>query len=80
MATGTDNKPSKEDKGKPRRRWPNPVLFVRQVVGELRKVIWPTRKQLITYTTVSLIFVLIMVGIVSAVDFGLTKAVFAVFT
>jgi preprotein translocase subunit SecE len=80
MATGTDSKPSKEDKGKPRRRWPNPVLFVRQVIGELRKVIWPTRRQLITYTTVSLIFVLIMVAIVSSVDYGLTKAVFAVFT
>ncbi|HZB29474.1 MAG TPA: preprotein translocase subunit SecE [Streptosporangiaceae bacterium] len=80
MATGTDNKPAKEDKGRPRRRWPNPALFVRQVIAELRKVIWPTRKNLINYTVVTLIFVLIMVGIVSALDFGLTKAVFAVFT
>jgi preprotein translocase subunit SecE len=80
MATGTDNKPAKEDKGKPRRRWPNPTLFVRQVIDELRKVIWPTRKMLVNYTTVTLIFVLIMVGIISAVDFGLTKAVFEIFT
>ena len=27
-------------------------LFYRQVLAELRKVIWPTRKELITYTTV----------------------------
>ncbi len=80
MATGTDSKPMKEDKGKPRRRWPNPALFVRQVIDELRKVIWPTRRMLVNYTTVTLVFVLIMVGIVSAVDFGLTKAVFAIFT
>jgi preprotein translocase subunit SecE len=80
MATGTDSKPAKEDKGKPRRSWPNPVLFVRQIIDELRKVIWPTRRMLINYTTVTLVFVLIMVGIVSAVDFGLTKAVFAIFT
>jgi preprotein translocase subunit SecE len=80
MATGTDSKPTKEDGGKPRRKRTTPVLFVRQVIAELRKVIWPTRKQLINYTTVTLIFVLIMVGIVSAVDYGLTKAVFAVFT
>ncbi|HEX6472494.1 MAG TPA: preprotein translocase subunit SecE [Streptosporangiaceae bacterium] len=56
------------------------MLFVRQVIGELRKVIWPTRKNLISYTTVTLVFVLIMVGIVSLIDYGLTKAVFAVFT
>jgi preprotein translocase subunit SecE len=80
MATGTDNKPAKEDKGRPRRRWPNPTLFVRQVIAELRKVIWPTRKNLISYTTVTLIFVLIMVAVVSLIDYGLTKAVFAVFT
>jgi preprotein translocase subunit SecE len=80
MATETDSKPPKEDKGKPARKRTNPVLFVRQVIAELRKVIWPTRRELLTYTTVSLIFVLIMIGIVSAVDYGLTKAVFAVFT
>jgi preprotein translocase subunit SecE len=80
MATGTDSKPAREDKGKPRRKWPNPVLFVRQVIDELRKVIWPTRRMLINYTTVTLVFVLIMVGIVSAVDFGLTRAVFEIFT
>ena len=56
-----------------------PALFVRQVAAELRKVIWPTRKELITYTTVSLVFILIMVGIVSALDFGFTKLVLAVF-
>ena len=28
-----------------------PALFFRQIVGELRKVIWPTRKELVTYTS-----------------------------
>ena len=32
-------------------------LFYRQVLAELRKVIWPTRKELITYTTVVIFFV-----------------------
>ena len=32
-------------------------LFYRQVVSELRKVVWPTRKQLTTYTAVVLVFV-----------------------
>ncbi len=55
-----------------------PALFVRQIVAELRKVIWPTRKELITYTTVALSFLLVMVVIVSLLDFGFTKLVFAV--
>ena len=57
----------------------NPAVFVREVRAELRKVIWPTRKELITYTTVAVVFILIMVGIVTGVDTVLTKLVFAVF-
>ncbi|WP_285778194.1 preprotein translocase subunit SecE [Microtetraspora sp. NBRC 13810] len=56
-----------------------PALFYRQVVAELRKVIWPTRKDLITYTTVVLVFVLIMVAIVTALDFVLTEGVLVIF-
>lgn len=57
----------------------SPALFYRQVVAELRKVIWPTRKELITYTTVALVFVLIMVGIVLALDFAFGRIVLQVF-
>lgn len=57
----------------------SPVVFVREVRSELRKVIWPTRKELITYTTVAVIFIMVMVGIVTGVDTGLTKLVFAIF-
>ena len=64
-------------------RGPGPIArtttYVRQVVAELRKVIWPTRKELVTYTTVVLVFVAVMVSIVSAFDFAFTKAVLAVF-
>jgi len=57
----------------------SPVVFVREVRSELRKVIWPTRKELITYTTVAVIFILVMVGIVTSIDTGLTDLVFKVF-
>ena len=53
--------------------------FYKQVVAELRKVIWPTRKELVTYTSVVLVFVVIMVSIVALFDFAFTKAVLAVF-
>jgi preprotein translocase subunit SecE len=58
---------------------PRIVTFIRQVVAELRKVIWPTRKELITYTSVVLVFVVIMVLLVAAFDFAFTKGVLAVF-
>ena len=44
-------------------------------MAELRKVIWPTRKELVTYTTVVIVFVTIMVAIVWVLDFGFAKAV-----
>ena len=55
-----------------------PRLY-REVVAELRKVIWPTRKELIGYSSVVLAFVTAMVLLVAAFDYGFTKAVLAVF-
>ena len=54
-------------------------LFYRQVVSELRKVVWPTRKQLSTYTSVVLVFVTFIIAVVSILDLFLTKIVFWVF-
>jgi len=51
--------------------------FYREVVAELRKVIYPSRQQLITYTTVVLFFVVVMTALVTTLDYGLTKAVLA---
>ncbi|MBW0105427.1 preprotein translocase subunit SecE [Pseudonocardia sp. KRD291] len=42
--------------------------FLREVVAELRKVIWPTRSQMVTYTIVVLVFVSFMVALVFALD------------
>jgi preprotein translocase subunit SecE len=50
----------------------NPITFVltyiKQVIAELRKVIWPNRKQMVTYTAVVLAFVVFMVALVSVLD------------
>lgn len=54
-------------------------LFYRQIVAELRKVVWPTRHQLATYTTVVIIFVLIIIGLVFVIDYGFSEAVTFVF-
>jgi preprotein translocase subunit SecE len=61
----------------------NPIAFVwnylKQVVAELRKVIWPNRKQMISYTTVVLIFLAFMVALIGGVDLGFAKLVGLVF-
>ncbi|QBJ98581.1 preprotein translocase subunit SecE [Rhodococcus sp. ABRD24] len=49
--------------------------FLREVIAELRKVIWPNRKQMITYTSVVLVFVAFMVTFISLLDLGFIKGV-----
>ena len=61
------------------RRRTSPVTFYRQVLAELRKVVWPTRHQLVTYFWVVLVFVIVMIGIVSALDYAFGSLMFQVF-
>ncbi|WP_322759471.1 preprotein translocase subunit SecE [Frankia sp. Cr2] len=61
------------------RRRTTPLRFYREIVAELRKVIYPGRSELITYVAVVLVFCSIMVAFVASLDFGLTKAVLAIF-
>lgn len=57
----------------------SPVTFLRQVIAELRKVVWPTRPMVVNYFFVVLVFVLIMMAIVAGLDFAFGKAMFKVF-
>lgn len=75
MATSTRAEP----KPKPRRKG-GARLFLRQVVAELKKVVRPTRNELITYTTVVLVFVLAVMTYVSLLDTGLGRLVLWVFS
>jgi preprotein translocase subunit SecE len=55
------------------------LLFYRQVVAEMRKVVWPTRQELITYTIVVIVFVVSFALIVLVFDLGVARVVKAVF-
>ena len=55
------------------------VRFLREVVSELRKVIWPSRKQLVTYTIVVLVFVSFMVALVALLDLVFAQGVLFLF-
>ena len=54
--------------------------FYRQVVAELRKVVWPTQQQLITYFFVVLVFVIAVMALVTVLDLAFGKLVFEVFS
>jgi preprotein translocase subunit SecE len=56
-----------------------PVRLVRESVSEMRKVLWPSRSELITYGIVVIIFVVVMVAIVAGLDIGFAKLVLVLF-
>jgi preprotein translocase subunit SecE len=62
-----------------RDRRTSPATFYRQVVAELRKVVWPTQEQLVTYFIVVMVFVVVMMTLVSLLDLGFGKLVFEIF-
>ena len=53
--------------------------FLREVVAELRKVIWPNRSQMVKYTIAVLIFVSFMVGLVFLLDSAFAEGVALLF-
>jgi preprotein translocase subunit SecE len=55
------------------------VQYYREIISELRKVIWPGRNELFTYTVVVLVFVIFVTALVATLDYGLTKAVLGIF-
>jgi preprotein translocase subunit SecE len=56
------------------------ALYLRQVVAELRKVVRPTRNELITYTIAALIFVSVVMAFVFFLDLLFGKLVLWAFS
>ncbi|WP_067700087.1 preprotein translocase subunit SecE [Nocardia jejuensis] len=71
-AKATKQSGKKSGTGNPFKRL---MKFLKEVIAELRKVIWPNRKQMITYTTVVLVFVIFMVAFISGLDLAFIKGV-----
>lgn len=67
----------------PREKKPNffarIVIFVRQVFAELRKVVTPTRQELLKFTAVVLGFVVVMMALVFGLDWVFTWVAQVVF-
>lgn len=66
---------AKKDRAVRRSPFARVALFLRQVMGELRKVVTPTRRELASYTGVVLVFVVIMMALVYGLDFAFSALV-----
>jgi len=78
-AAGKKGAPAAKKPAVKKKKRTSPALFYRQIVAEMRKVVWPTRGELSTYTGVVIVFVVCIIAIVATMDYGISKAVSAVF-
>ena len=56
-----------------------PAQFAKEVRGELRKVAWPTRNEVVNYAIIVLATIIILTTIIGIFDYGFGKAVIALF-
>lgn len=57
-----------------RTRTPLPQ-FLREVRAELRRVNWPSRKQIVSYTVIVLVLTLVLTSFVWGVDEGIRRII-----
>lgn len=65
----TDAKPAK----KPKKVRRSPAKYVKDVFAELKKVTWPTRKELLTNTGAVIAFIVLMAAVIGLMDLGLSE-------
>jgi preprotein translocase subunit SecE len=56
-----------------------PRQFLREVRQELKKVAWPTRRELLAYTVVVLVSVVVLTSFVFGLDFLISRGILVVF-
>ncbi|MFH1124046.1 MAG: preprotein translocase subunit SecE [Pseudomonadota bacterium] len=64
-----------EEKGSPMKYLNITIQFLREARMELKKVKWPTRKELLASTAVVIVLVLVVSFFLGLVDFGLIKII-----
>jgi preprotein translocase subunit SecE len=52
-----------------------PLQYFRDIWGELKKVSWPTRTDVVKHTVIVIVSSIIAMAVVAAADFGLSKAI-----
>src|SRR5690606_17306517 len=79
---GADGAPIPQPKTQPRaQKGPkeprtSPSQFVREVRGELRKVAWPSREEVVKYSIIVFVTIVVMTALIAALDFAFGETIF----
>ena len=81
---GTDgapvrHQPQPRPAGRPVKERTTPAEFTRQVRAELRKVAWPNRAEVVNYSVIVFVTLIILTALIFALDWAFGKAVFFLF-
>lgn len=72
--------PRQQKGGAPARRRATPAQFVREVRDEMRQVAWPSRSELINYTSVVFTTLVIMISLIFVLNLAFGKLITLLFT
>nr|WP_122013071.1 preprotein translocase subunit SecE [Maliibacterium massiliense] len=56
----------------PKKKRRNPIRYIKDVISELKKVTWPTKKELASYVTAVIVFVALFTLIIWLMDLAVT--------
>jgi preprotein translocase subunit SecE len=76
----TSRRSSPQDAPRRRSQRTSPGQFIREVREEMRQVAWPSRPELINYTTIVLFVLIFMTALIFGLGFWFSKFVTFLFT
>jgi preprotein translocase subunit SecE len=67
--------PPQKGQDAPKEKRATPLEFLREVRGELRKVAWPTRPEVINYSIIVLVAIVVLTAFIAGVDYLVSEFV-----
>ncbi len=77
---GTTTADRRQTKGPSGRKRTTPVQFLREVRDEMRQVAWPSRAELVNYTSVVITTLIIMISLIFVLNLAFGKLITLLFT
>ncbi len=74
-AEGNPIQTRREDRPPARGQRVGPLQYIGEVRSELRRVTWPTRDELVKFTAIVMVTVLLLTGFVALLDYGFGEAI-----
>jgi preprotein translocase subunit SecE len=72
-------RPQTAPRPQPKEERTSPRAFVKEVRGEMRKVAWPTRSEVVNYSIIVLVAVVILTALIAGLDWLFGEAVLTLF-